>query len=149
MKKVLLLTLACMLAFTMLLSGCAAPAADVPTYKGTGSTETTVTLRVVTMDGEKLYDGAAKVVDDNPTVYMALKAAADSAKMTLDIVDEATPESMFLNGINDLLSENPNYWMFYVNKEMAAMGMGTQTIANDDVVEFIYGDYNNGYVDVK
>lgn len=149
MKKVLLITLTCLLVFSMTLSGCAAPAADASTYTGTGSTETTLTLRVVTMEGEKLYDGAVKVVDDNPTVYMALKAAANSAKLTLDIVDEATPESMFLNGINDLLSENPNYWIFYVNKEMAAMGMGTQVIANDDVVEFIFGDYNNGYVEVK
>ena len=149
MKKIVLFSLACMLAFAMLLSGCAAPAAEVPTYTGTGTTQTSVTLRIVTMEGEKLFDGAVKVVDDNPTVYMALKAAADSAKITLEVVDEATPDSMFLNGINDLVSENPNYWMFYVNKEMAAMGMGTQAIANDDVVEFIYGDYNNGYVEVK
>jgi predicted phage tail protein len=32
---------------------------------------------------------------------------------------------------------------------MAELGMGTQHIAQGDLVEFIYGDYNVGYQDIQ
>lgn len=144
MKKVISIVL-CLTVALMLFAGCA----SVATYNGSGDKATTVTLRIVTMDGEKLFDDKVKVVDDSPTVYMALKAAAEAKKLMLDVVDEQTPENMFLNGIGDLVSENPNFWMFYVNQALSELGMGTQALADNDVVEFIYGDYNNGYVSVK
>ena len=60
-----------------------------------------------------------------------------------------TPDKMFVNGIADLKSENPNFWMYYINQQMAALGIGTQEVADKDVLEFVYGDYNLGYVEVK
>ena len=147
MKKIIVRAVLCVMASVLLFAGCAS--ASVATYTGSGETQTTAMLRIVTMDGEKLFDDEVKVIDDNPTVYMALEAAAEAKELTLDIPDASTPESMFLNGINDLASEEPKYWMFYINKEMAAAGMGTQTFAEGDVIEFIYGDYNAGYVEVK
>ena len=144
MKKIvsIVLIVAAMLA---LLAGCQASAA---TYAGSGEKETVATLRIVTMDGEKLYDGKVKVADDNPTVYMALKAAADEKGLTLDIMGEE-PDSMFLNGINDLMGQDPQYWMYYVNENMAEKGIGTQELAEGDLVEFIYGDYSKGYMKIK
>ena len=117
-------------------------------YVGESAAITAVTLRVVTLDGEILFDGPVLVVDDNPTVYMALLAAADAAGLTLDVSGD-TADTMFLNGINDLVSENPAFWMYYINQAMAELGMGTQPIAQGDLVEFIYGDYNVGYQDIQ
>lgn len=145
MKKRILTGILLLGALAMVLAGCA----STPTFQGTGSKSTEVTLRLVTMEGEKLYDGKVKVVDDNPMAYMALKAAAQEKKLTLDITDESDPARMFLNGINDLKSANPAFWMIYINKYAATAGMGAQPISANDVVEFIYGDYNKGYSDIK
>lgn len=136
----------CTVVCLALLAGCAQ---STTVFKGSGEKETNITLRIVTMDNEKLFDDKVKIIDDEPTVYKALKAAADEKELTLDIVGEDTPDMMFLNGINDLLSENPDFWMYYINQNMAESGMGTQSVKDGDVVEFIYGDFNNGYVEVK
>ncbi len=144
MKKILVRTALLLTACLLLFAGCA----SIATYAGDGDTATTATLRIVTQDGEKLYDGTVKVVDDNPTVYMALKAAADAKNLTLDITNESTPDTMFLNGINDLVSEEPNYWMFYIDGEMAMAGMGTQTLTEGDRIEFIYEDWSKGYIEI-
>lgn len=143
-KSIATLLLVCIIA--ALFTGCGAP---VATYKGAGAKETTAKVRIVTMEGEKFFDDKVKVVDDKPTVYMALKAAADSKKLTLDIMDENDPSKMFLNGISDLKGQDPKYWMYYINKNIAQLGIGSQELKADDVVEFIYGDYNKGYVEVK
>ena len=141
-KTVSIVLLACVL--LGLLAGCQS---DMATYTGSGDTQTVAKLRIVTMEGEKLYDNTVKVIADSPTVYMSLKAAADDKGLTLDIMGEN--ENMFLNGINDLMGEDPNYWMYYIDGEMAMAGIGTQALGEGDVVEFIYGDYNAGYVEVK
>lgn len=146
MKKNILRTVLLLTACLVLFAGCANA---VAAYTGSGDTQTTATVRIVTEDGEKLYDGKVKVVDDNPTVYMALKAAAGAKDLTLDIIDESMPDTMFLNGINDLVSEEPNYWMFYINAEMAMAGMGTQTFEEGDVIEFIYEDWSKGYIEIN
>ncbi len=135
------------LALTLLFTGAAAQSVT-PVYLGDSAAITTVTLRVATLEGEILFDGPVAVVDDNPTVYMALKAAADAAGLTLDISGEDTPDMMFLNGVNDLISENPVFWMYYINQGMADLGMGTQPIADGDVVEFLYEDWAAGYVEI-
>lgn len=144
-KRGLLLFL--ILALALLFTGAAAQSAT-PVYLGDSAAITTVTLRVATLEGEILFDGPVAVVDDNPTVYMALKAAAEAAGMTLDISGEETPDTMFLNGVNDLISENPVFWMYYVNQGMADLGMGTQPISDGDLVEFLYEDWAAGYVEV-
>ncbi len=120
-----------------------------PEFIGQGTAKTTVTLRIVTMDGEKLFDSKVTVVDDNPKVYMALEAAAKSENLDIDISGKDKPETMYLIGIGDLVSVNPNYWMYYINKEKAQLGMGAQPIENKDTIEFLYGDYNMGYVEIK
>jgi hypothetical protein len=136
--------------FTLLFTGAlaestaAAPQDGTAIYLGESAAITEVTLRIVTLDGEILFDGPVLVVDDKPTVYMALQAAAEAADLTLDVSGD-TVDMLFLNGINDLVSENPVFWMYYVNQNMAELGMGTQPIAQGDLVEFIYGDYNVGY----
>ena len=135
------------LALALLFTGAAAQSAT-PVYLGDSAAITTVTLRVATLEGEILFDGPVAIVDDNPTVYMALKAAAEAAGMTLDISGEETPDMMFLNGVNDLISENPVFWMYYVNQGMADLGMGTQPISDGDLVEFLYEDWAAGYVEV-
>lgn len=143
MKKIVsIVLLACVLLF--ILAGCQSAMA---TYTGSGDTKTVATVRIVTVEGEKLYDNKVKVIDDVPTVYMALKAAAEDKDLILDIMGE--DDGMFLNGISDLIGEDPNYWMYYINQEMAMAGIGTQALHEGDVVEFIYGDYNAGYVEVK
>lgn len=140
-KGVIIVLLVCAL---VLLAGCQSAKA---TYTGTGDTETLATIRIVTMDGEKMYDGKVKVIDDSPTVYMALEAAAEDEDLRLDIMGDG--EGMFLNGINDLVGQDPDYWMYYINREIAMNGIATQELSEGDVVEFIYGDYNEGYVEVK
>lgn len=127
----------------------AAPApAVLAVYNGTQTPQASVRLRIVTVEGEKLLDGMVVVVDEQPTAYMALKAGLEAAGMPLELIDEDAPDKMFINGIADLKSENPSFWMFYVNQEMAQLGIGTQGVQDGDVLEFIYGDYNLGYVDV-
>lgn len=142
MKKIVSIFVA-ILSLLTLFAGCQSMA----TYTGDGDQATVATLRIVTMDGEKLYDGKVKVVDDSPTVYMALRAVSEEKDMPLDIMGEG--DSMFLNGVDDLVGQDPDYWMYYINKEMAANGIGTQALAEGDLVEFIYGDYNTGYVEIK
>jgi len=143
MKKIaVIVLLAAML--LLVLAGCQSAKAI---YTGTGETETVARIRIVTMDGEKLYDGKVKVIDDGPTVYMALHAAAEDKDLRLDIMGDG--EGMFLNGINDLMGADPNYWMYYINRELAMNGIAVQAVNEGDVVEFIYGDYNEGYVEVK
>jgi hypothetical protein len=122
--------------------------AIVATYTGTGTLQSQIQLRIVTTEGEKLLDGYIVVLDDHPTAYMVLKAGADAAGISLEIVDEATLDKMFINGIGDLKSENPKFWMYYINKETAQLGIGTQEVKDKDVLEFIYGDYSLGYVEV-
>lgn len=126
----------------------AAAQSITPVYLGDSTQITTVTLRVYTLEGEILFNGPVAVVDQNPTVYMALKAAADTVGMTLEISGKDTPESMFLNGVNDLISENPVFWMYYINQTAAELGMGTHPIAEGDVIEFIYEDWSAGYAEV-
>lgn len=118
-------------------------------YNGTETPEENVRLRIVTTDGEKLLDGMVVTVSEHPTVFQVLKAGLDAAGIPLELVDEATPDKMFVNGIADLKSENPNFWMYYINQQMAPLGIGTQEVKDKDVVEFIFGDYNLGYVEVK
>ena len=132
------------LALALLFTGAAAQS-TTPVYLGDSAAITTVTLRVYTLEDEILFDGPVMVVDDAPTVYMALKAAAEATGMTLAISGEETPDTMFLNGINDLISENPIFWMYYINQTAAEFGMGTQAIAEGDVIEFIYEDWAVGY----
>ncbi len=148
--KRLALLVCLVLLCTLPLAGALAQTAPAGTavYVGESAAVTAVTLRVVTLDGEILFDGPVLVVDGQPTVYMALLAAADAAGLTLDVSGD-TADTMFLNGVNDLVSENPAFWMYYVNREMAALGMGTQPVVQGDLVEFIYGDYNVGYQDVQ
>lgn len=121
----------------------------IAVYNGTETPEASVRLRIVTTDGEKLLDGVVVTVAEHPTVYQVLKAGLDAAGIPLELVDENTPDKMFVNGIADLKSENPNFWMYYINQQMAALGIGTQEVADKDVLEFVYGDYNLGYVEVK
>jgi predicted phage tail protein len=142
------LVMLCTLPFAGALAETAAAPQGTAIYVGESAAITAVTLRVVTLDGEILFDGPVLVVDDNPTVSMALLAAADAAGLTLDVSGD-TADTMFLNGVNDLVSENPAFWMYYINQAMAELGMGTQPIAQGDLVEFIYGDYNVGYQDIQ
>jgi len=121
----------------------------IAVYNGTETPEASVRLRIVTTDGEKLLDGVVVTVAEHPTVYQVLKAGLDAAGIPLELVDENMPDKMFVNGIADLKSENPNFWMYYINQQMAALGIGTQEVADKDVLEFVYGDYNLGYVEVK
>jgi len=123
--------------------------AVIAIYNGTETPEASVRLRIVTTDGEKLLDGMVVTVAEHPTVFQVLKAGLDAAGIPLELVDENTPDKMFVNGIADLKSENPDFWMYYINQQMAELGIGTQEVKNGDVVEFIYGDYNLGYVEVK
>ncbi len=126
----------------------AAAQSTTPVYLGDSTAITTVTLRIYTVEDEILFDGPVAIVDQAPTVYMALKAAAEANDMVLEVSGEDTPDSMFLNGINDLLSENPVFWMYYINQASAELGMGTQPVADGDVIEFIYEDWSAGYVEV-
>lgn len=135
------------LAVSLLFTGAAAQT-TTPVYLGESAAITMVTLRLCTLEGEILFDGPVAVVDDSPTVYMALKAAAEAAGLALDISGEDAPDTMFLNGIGDLVSENPVFWMYYVNQSMAELGMGTQPILDGDVIEFIYEDWSAGYVEI-
>lgn len=143
MKKIVSILLLAF-ALLLLLAGCQSAKA---VYTGTGDKETLAMVRIVTMDGEKLYDGKVKVIDDSPTVHMALQAAAEDKDLRLDIMGEG--EGMFLNGINDLVGQDPDYWMYYIDQEMAMNGIEAQELGEGNVVEFIYGDYNEGYVEVK
>jgi len=125
----------------------AQPAGDSAVYLGESNAITTVTLRLFTLDGEILFDGPVTVVDKSPTVYMALMAAADAKGLALDVSGDSL-DMLFLNGIGDLVSENPAFWMYYVNQSAAELGMGTQPLAAGDVVEFLYGDYSVGYQEI-
>lgn len=144
---ILFMLICCLLALA--LAGCSNKNGDLPVYQGSGTKETVLTTRIVTMEGEKLFDGDVKVVDDNPTAYMALQAAANSAGLKLGVSNADTPDQMFLDSIGDLAGANPNFWMIYIDKESTSSGMGTQTIAGGQVLEFLFGDYNKGYVEIK
>ncbi len=150
-KRIVALALSLLLLFAA--SGLAEGAeastpALIAVYNGTQIPQAEVRLRLVTTEGEKLLDGMVIVVADVPTAYMALRAGADAAGIALDIMDEDKPENMFVNAVADLASENPNFWMYYINGEAAQLGIGTQEVKDGDVLEFIYGDYNLGYVEV-
>lgn len=119
----------------MLLTGCAASTA---VFNGTGSRETEVAVRIVLDEDEVLYDGDVTVVDNSPTAYMALKAAADEKNIALEINASDTPSIMFLNGVGDIYSEDPKFWVLHVNGERAELGLGIEPVSEGDVVEFIY-----------
>lgn len=45
----------------------------------------------------------------------------------------------FVECINSICSDNNNYWMYYVNGEMAPVGAGDYSVRNNDTIEFKYG----------
>lgn len=45
----------------------------------------------------------------------------------------------FVECINEICSDNNNYWMYYVNGEMASVGAGDYSARNNDTIEFKYG----------
>lgn len=45
----------------------------------------------------------------------------------------------FIECINEICSDNDNYWMYYVNGEMASVGAGDYNVKNNDTIEFEYG----------
>lgn len=131
MKRILV----CVMMSAVLLSGCTASVAE---FKGTGSHQTEVAVRIVTDEDEVLYDGGVTIADNSPTAYMALKAAADEKNLALEINAQDTPDIMFLNGVSDIYSEDPKFWVLHVNGERAELGLGIETVSQGDVVEFIY-----------
>ncbi len=150
-RKLLALALAVLLLFAA--SGIAEGAQEdapalVGVYNATETPTVRVHLRVLTAEGETLLDGMVAVVAQAPTAYMALRAGLDEAGIPIELIDEATPENMFINSIADLASENPYFWMYFINGEMAQLGIGTQEIAEGDLLELIYEDYNLGYVEI-
>ena len=122
-----------------LLAGCAAPAA---VFSGTGSRQTAVTVRIDAGGNNVLYDGDVTIVDNSPTAYMALKAAAGEKGLPLEINAPDTPDIMFLNGIDGISSEDPTFWTLQVNGEKAEFGFGIEPLNNGDIVEFIYQNRN-------
>lgn len=136
MKKCLLMAVGIIMCVAFL-TGCAT---SEPVFGGTGSRETTVTLRIATAGGDELYDDDVTIVDNMPVAYMALKAAANAKNLPLEINAQDTPDIMFLNGVDGIYSEDPKYWVLYVNGERAGFGMGIQTVEDGDTVEFIYQD---------
>jgi len=45
----------------------------------------------------------------------------------------------FVECINAICSNNDDYWMYYVNGEMASVGAGDYSVRNNDTIEFKYG----------
>jgi hypothetical protein len=125
-----------------ILAGCSAAA---PVYSGTGSRETTVSMSIATADGKVLFDDDVTIMDNSPTAYMALEAAANAKSLPLEINAQDTPDIMFLNGIDGIYSEDPKYWVLYVNGEKSEFGMGIQTVEDGDAVAFIYQDRAEEY----
>ncbi|UUX35150.1 DUF4430 domain-containing protein [Fundicoccus culcitae] len=116
-------------------------------YQGEGDTETRVQLLVRTTENEVLFNDEVLIIDDAPTAYQALVAAAEAQDLELAV--NGDDENMFLEGIEDLISENPNFWMIYVNGEPAEVGMAVLEVDEDDLVEYVYGDYSLGYVEFE
>lgn len=141
MRKGLLMAVGIIMCVAFL-TGCAT---SEPVFGGTGSRETTVTLRIATEDGDELYDDDVTIVDNMPVAYMALNAAANCKNLPLEINAQDTPDIMFLNGVDGIYSEDPKYWVLYVNGEKAELGMGIQMLADGDTVDFIYQDRNEEY----
>jgi len=136
MKKCLLITAGLLMCLAML-TGCGV---SEPVYNGTGSRETTVSMHIATAEGDVLFGGDVTIMDNIPTAYMALKAAANAKSLSLEINAQDTPDIMFLNGIESIYSQDPKYWVLFVNGEKAELGMGIQTVADGDAVTFIYQD---------
>ncbi len=137
MKKTILLI--CAVLSAAVFNGCSASEA---VFYGTGSLQTTVSVRIGADVGSEYYSGDVTVADNFPTAYMALKAAAGYKNLPLEIYAEDTPDIMFLNGVNGVSSKDPLFWTLYVNGKKAEKSMGVTIVEDGDTVEFVYQDKN-------
>ncbi|MFH0831859.1 MAG: DUF4430 domain-containing protein [archaeon] len=45
----------------------------------------------------------------------------------------------FIQCINSICSDSNNYWMYYVNNELAPAGADAYKVRNNEIIEFRYG----------
>lgn len=92
----------------------------------------TVTLNVDT--GEDIFK--YQIQTDNSTAFGVLEKARERTDLTFQADYNEKYQSHIINSINGVESTDTAYWIFYLNGEMASVGVDQQYIQDGDIINF-------------
>ncbi|MEA1962720.1 MAG: DUF4430 domain-containing protein [Patescibacteria group bacterium] len=102
--------------------------------------EISVILKINNKQDERIFEHS---IQEGKTAFDLMKELQNKDSIEFDYKESNV--GVFVNSINNIennVSDNI-FWMFYVNDEMANVGIGAYDLQNGDVIEWKYIDTEN------
>lgn len=120
--------LACIFLVAALFAGCSQNAGE----------KISVSVKITGPENVLLEETAA-VAQENPTAKDAIIAACQEKKMAF------TYEKTMFDNFDNIASTKTDGWLLYVNGKLSDVGADTAQIAEGDLVEFRYENYDQAF----
>ncbi len=106
------------------------------TFEKPNNTADEITVALKVDNGENVI--TYEITTDNSTAFGVLEQAEKETDLTFqsDYFEEF--QSHIINSINGIDSTDSNYWIFYLNGEMASVGVDQQYVKDGDIILFKY-----------
>lgn len=136
MLKKLLLTIP----LFFLLAGCSFQSLDVmPANKPAPATNNEKSKSITLIIGEKKYQ--LESASQAPiTAYDVLQKIA--AREAIKIKTKQYSFGVFVEGIGDKIGDKNNFWLYYINDQLANTAIDNQPVKNGDTIKFIFTNNN-------